>query len=99
MVVTDVLHRINLNVAAPSAKDANSAEDSLASSSIIIPAPASANGPVRTESAEDSDSALLISILSSNEDDESVWEDNRLHALVSPPVEYVVLYDSSSDEE
>jgi hypothetical protein len=53
----------------------------------------------RTESAEDSDSASLISIPSSNDDDESVWEDSRSHVLVSPPVEYVVLYDSSSEEE
>jgi next-to-BRCA1 protein 1 len=114
IAATHPLHRIN--VIAPSTQDDNSAEGSMASSSIIMPA--SANGPVahvatestvgtatssaataRTESAEGSDSASLISIPSSNDDDESAWEDSRSHVLVSPPVQYVVLYDSSSEEE
>ena len=54
---------------------------------------------VAPSEAEDSDSASLISIPSSNDDDESAWEDSRSQVIVSPPVEYVVLYDSSSDEE
>ena len=54
---------------------------------------------VAPSEAEDSDSVSLISIPSSNDDDESAWEDSRSQVIVSPQVEYVVLYDSSSDEE
>ena len=80
--------------------------DSVELSSAMSSSPITAPSKPPSDTGTDSDSVSLISIPSDDDDDESAWEDSRSHVMVTPPaegvargMEYVVLYDSSSDEE
>jgi next-to-BRCA1 protein 1 len=105
----------------------STSEDSLASSSIVMPqsapvrsaapsdvvteekgvatstislSPVTAPSKPASEIGSDSDSVSLMSVPSSEDDDEFAWEDSRLHAEEGrSAMEYVVLYDDSSSEE
>jgi next-to-BRCA1 protein 1 len=59
-----------------------------------------------SDNGSDGSSVSLISIPSSEDDDDpTIWEDSRTHAVLLPPdraragLEYVVLYDDSSSDE
>lgn len=65
--------------------------------------PVTAPSKPASESGSDTSSVSLISVPSSEDDDEALWQDSRAHGseAAEDPSRYVVLYDeqTSSDEE
>ena len=78
--------------------------DEAASSTLMSLSPITAPSKPASENGSDSDTMSLISIPSSEEDDEE-WEDSRVHVENAPSeparsaMEYDVLYDDSSSDE